>query len=61
MAVTGNGRNTLELTVTGPGGFKLFWVGPNPSLAWRPAATQVYAITVVNKGPGKAAYTLYHN
>lgn len=61
VAVRGNGRNLLTLTVTGPGGHYLTWTGPNPSLSWLPRTTHGYTITVTNNGPGKAGYTLFHN
>jgi hypothetical protein len=61
VAVTGNGRNSLTLTVTGPGGFYLTWTGPHPSLNWVPNAPQTYTITVTNNGPGAVGYTLYTN
>lgn len=61
VAVQGNGRNALTLTVRGPGGHFLTWTGPNPSLSWVPRQTKPYTITVTNDGPGACAYRMYHN
>jgi hypothetical protein len=61
VSVTGNGRNRLTLTVTGPQGHYYTWTGGNPSVNWVPDRTKTYTITVRNDGPGEAAYTLYHN
>lgn len=61
VAVQGNGKNTLTLTVTGPGGHYLYWSGPNPSVSWVPKVTKTYTISVTNDGPGACAYRMYHN
>lgn len=61
VSVTGNGRNTLTLRVTGPEGLNLVWTGPHPSLNWVPDVAHTYTISVRNDGPGPVGYTLFHN
>jgi hypothetical protein len=61
ISVAGNGRNTLTLTVVSAGGATHSSTGLNPAVSFVPSRTNVHTITVVNNGPGSAAYTLYHN
>jgi hypothetical protein len=61
IAVRGNGRNILDLRVSGADGVNLYWLSQNPSLTWVPMRNAAYTITVTNKGPGPVAYTMFHN
>jgi hypothetical protein len=61
VGVTGNGRNSITLTVQGPGGHYATWTGHNPQLSWVPNATKTFTVSVTNNGPGSCAYTFYHN
>lgn len=60
-SVVGNGRNSLTLSATFPGGHVDTFTGPNPSLVHVPTVAGVTVISVTNNGPGVCRYTVRHN
>jgi hypothetical protein len=61
VSVVGDDVNRLTTTVQGPGGYVYSWTGHNASTSWVPGVPGFTTITVVNRGPGAAYYTMYHN
>ncbi len=61
VSVVGDGVNRLTTTVQGPGGYHYTWTGHNASTSWVPGVPGFTTITVTNRGPGAAYYTMYHN
>ena len=61
VSVIGNGRNSITLTATFPGGRVETFTGPNPSLVLVPGVAGSTQITVTNNGPGVCRFTVQHN
>ena len=59
--VQGNGRNVLDLKVTGPKGWNGTNVGRAPSVSWAGHPAGTYTISITNTGRTPCAYRLLTN